>query len=127
MKPPVCPYCGERTRLVTGAVMYPRRDDLHDRRFWVCGPCDAYVGCHRGTSTPLGSLANGRLRRARRAAHAAFDPVWQQGTLPRGEAYRWLAEAMGLSPSQTHIGRFNEQQCAQVIALCAGPAWSAAS
>lgn len=41
-----CPYCGNPAQFVTGEVIYPHRKDLHDKKFYACPPCDAYVGCH---------------------------------------------------------------------------------
>lgn len=38
-----CAECNGRPVLVTGAVIYPHRADLHARSFWRC-ECGAYVG-----------------------------------------------------------------------------------
>lgn len=69
-----------------------------DKQFYLCAPCDAYVGCHQGTTNAPGRLANTELRAAKMAAHAAFDPLWQSGAKKRGAAYAWLATALGLDP-----------------------------
>ena len=34
-----CPYCGKDVHLVTGEEIYPHRDDLHNKNFWLCEPC----------------------------------------------------------------------------------------
>lgn len=87
---------------------------------------DASVGCHPGTVTALGTLANAELRRWRNKAHRAFDPLWKLGKMSRNVAYRWLAQQMRLPKSQTHIGMFDKKQCQAVIAaveelaLCRG-------
>ena len=123
-----CPYCGKPAQLTTGDYIYPHRHDLADRHFWVCWPCDAYVGCHakgaqvgRVTSDgtlPLGRLANAALRKAKSRAHAAFDPLWRSGNMKRRQAYGWLASQLGIPVDDCHIGMFNEQQCARVEAVC---------
>ena len=115
---PFCPYCGEPSKLVTGLVIYPHRPDLEDRYFYLCAPCEAFVGTHKGTKTPLGRLANAELRTAKMAAHAAFDPLWQVGKKTRKEAYQWLAHEMGIFFKHCHIGEFDLEQCKQVIAIC---------
>lgn len=132
MQPDVslCPYCGNPANLVGGDVIYPRRPDLRDRWFWSCAPCGAYVGCHRGDGgmVPLGQLANSTLRRAKQSAHAVFDPLWEEKMRrekitkkhARGKAYAWLAEQLGIEPAATHIGMFDEETCARVVAIC-GP------
>lgn len=121
---PVCQYCGNLAELVTGAVIYPRREDLHAKRFWRCAPCRAYVGCHDpgngyGDGTwPLGVLANAELREAKKAVHAVFDPLWRSGRMSRKRAYRWLAERMQLSVEDCHVGQFSVEQCRRAEAVC---------
>lgn len=113
-----CDYCKEESVLVGGDVIYPHRPDLAEKKFWSCGPCGAYVGCHPGTEEPLGRLANAELRKAKMAAHAAFDPLWKESGMKRGEAYAWLREVMGLTRDECHIGMFDETTCARVVTLC---------
>lgn len=112
-----CDYCGEPAALITGRELYPHRPDLTHVRAWKCAPCDAWVGCHRGTTRPLGRLANADLRAAKQAAHAAFDPLWRGTKWRRSAAYRWLAQQMGLPAKQCHIGMFDANQCARVVAI----------
>lgn len=120
MSDPVCPYCGASAEFVTGAVIYPHRPDLAEKTFWRCAPCEAWVGCHPGESTPLGSLANGPLRRARGRAHGAFDELWKGRHMARGEAYAALSEALGIEPQKTHIGHFDEATCDRVVEAVKG-------
>lgn len=122
----LCPYCEAPAVLVSGDVIYPYRSDLRAKRFWLCQPCDAYVGCHaapQGDGTvPLGRLANAELRQAKIAAHAAFDPLWHQARpkrpMKRKAAYTWLAEQLGIPRKQCHIGKFDVEQCKRVVELC---------
>lgn len=119
-KNPICPYCKEPSVMVDGEHVYPHREDLHHKVFYVCTPCDARVGCHPGTDKPLGRLANSDLRKAKQAAHAAFDPLWRELDLfkNRRKAYAWLSEQLGISKKKCHIGMFDEPTCrrAQKIA-----------
>ena len=111
-----CPYCGREPEMVSGDVIYPHRTDLHAMTFFRCAPCGAHVGCHPGTITPLGRLANAELRLAKQRAHAAFDPLWQYGgPMTRRKAYQWLQRALGLSASECHIGMFDVAQCRRVV------------
>lgn len=116
-----CPYCEQPAKLVTGDSIYPQRPDLHYKLFWLCRPCDAYVGCHDGGQRPLGRLANGELRRAKMAAHAAFDPLWKSGERKRKQAYHWLALTLGLTRAQCHIGELDLEQCRNVVKFCGNP------
>ena len=110
-----CPYCGNKAEYVDSAEIYGKSYGM----VYLCRPCDAYVGVHDGTDIPLGRLANRDLRRWRNRAHAAFDPLWQQGRYRRrrNDAYAWLAGKMGLTKEETHIAMFDVEQCKQVIQI----------
>ncbi len=120
-----CQYCQQPATLVDGTVIYPHQPDLAGKRFWLCAPCDAWIGCHprskrhgfNGTEA-LGTLANAELRKARMRAHAAFDPLWREGAMSRTAAYRWLAEQLGIELDNTHIGHFDIRQCDEVVTCC---------
>lgn len=115
MSNPVCPYCSRESELVTGKRIYPHRKDLAGKRFYLCEPCDAYVGCHQTSRTPLGRLANAELRRLRVLAHAMFDPLWILGPMTRVEAYGRLARELGIPRKKCHIGMFDAETCHQVV------------
>lgn len=114
---PACIECGAIANIVGGARIYPHRPDLYGKRFWLC-TCGAYCGCHGSTTRPLGYPAGPETRRARNNAHAVFDPLWRSGGMGRREAYTWLANSMGLSPEECHIGMMTADQARQVILLC---------
>lgn len=93
----------------------------------------AYVGAHPGTSIPLGYPAGLKTRRMRAQAHEFFDPIWKAKKLlveqkPRSErepgynarnaAYAWLAQQLGISPSEAHISMMDAATCQRVIDLC---------
>ncbi|MPQ56379.1 zinc-finger-containing protein [Duganella sp. FT27W] len=127
---PDCPYCNQRSKLVDSKVIYGTSYGL----IYLCRPCDAYVGVHKGTETPLGRLANAELREWKKRAHAAFDPVWERnivqavqrngGRFPkgiksnmRGQAYKQLAHAMNIDRELCHIGMFDVEQCMAVVRI----------
>lgn len=84
----------------------------------MCFNCGAYVGCHKGTIKPLGTLANEELRGLRNQAHSSFDPIWQTRKMKRRQAYKWLAEKLGISEKDCHIAKFNKEKCLKVIQIC---------
>lgn len=108
----VCPYCGGKPQLVDSAVVYGRSYGL----MWRCEPCDAYVGVHRGSTTPLGRLADAENRRWKKAAHAAFDRLWkgEGAVMTRSDAYAWLSAVLGTPLQHTHIGMFDWRTCQRV-------------
>lgn len=108
----VCPYCGLRSELIDSAEVY------HGRSYglmYICRPCNAYVGCHKGTYRALGRLANAELRQAKNQAHEAFDKLWKSKAMNRHQAYRWLSESLGVDPNFCHIGMFDVEQCQKVV------------
>jgi len=120
-KAEICPYCNKKPKLVDSAKIYGKSYGMA----YLCKPCDAYVNCHKGTSKPLGRLANKELRYWKRVAHEFFDPLWkkaiEQGRTKqeaRNSAYEWLSKYMDLPIKETHIGMFDIEQCKQVIKLC---------
>lgn len=125
---PRCVDCGQlATQLVTGTTIYPHRGDLAHLRFWLC-ECGARVGCHKGTTIPLGRPAGTATQAARRAAHVAFDPLWRRkvdrdGVAPkeaRGAGYKWLADQLGIDRKDCHIGWMDEATAWKVVRIVEG-------
>lgn len=112
-----CPYCDREPLLVKGDVIYPKRQDLVNNLYWLCKPCDAYVGCHGDSSRPMGRLANAELRQAKVKAHKVFDPLWKSGRMTRRQAYAWLATRLDIPRDQTHIGMFDVETCLKVVQI----------
>lgn len=116
-----CPYCHKPTEFVDSSVVYGSSYGM----IYLCKPCDAYCGVHKGTDVALGRLANETLRSLKKQAHSFFDGLWKRKMKTgfrkghsRSKAYRWLSEQMSLPAELTHIGMFDEDQCKKVIELC---------
>ena len=74
-----------------------------------------YVRTHSGTSIPVGTLANSKLRKLRYQAHHYFNQLYCSGLMSKQEAYLWLAELLQIPPSEAHIGLLGEYYCGEVI------------
>ncbi len=126
----ICPYCNKTAKLTTGDKIYGGNKWKH-HKFWLCEPCDAYVGCHKKHSkyspkgiTPFGTLANEELRGLRRAAHKLllsqigdkrkFPKTWYKR---KGIAYKFLAHNLGLEKYNCHMGSFDKSMCIKTIRL----------
>lgn len=117
----ICPFCERLAEFVDSARIYGGKSY---GMVYDCRPCDAYVGVHKGTETPLGRLANKETRKWRNRAHAAFDRLWmrnQYGRAPmtRKEAYADLRRKLNLTAADAHIAMMNAEQCQLVVALYA--------
>ena len=111
----LCSYCNKPSELVTGKTIYPHRPDLYSKYFYYCKDCNAYIGCHKGTKEPMGTLAKADLRLARVKTHEALDKIWKETLLSRYKTYKALANYTELHIDATHIGLFDEYQCALTI------------
>lgn len=100
---------------MTGAELFPTRNDLAAKNFWLCH-CGSYVGCHPGTTRALGKPANKQTRVARAKAHLAFDRLWKLGLMKRGEAYVWASRVLCIDP--LHIGELDVEQCEKLVDIC---------
>lgn len=132
-----CPICGVKAVLFENSARF-----YHGRDYgplWACVTCDTRVGCHPGTTVPLGPPADAETRKARSEAHAVFDVLWREkqrrerrqkikdaGHVPyrwgkkaaRNAAYAWLAEQMGMLKEDCHIGHMTAEQCRRVVEIC---------
>lgn len=117
----ICRYCGGVIRMVPARAVYGsavKRLGLEKEYIYQCQNCNARVGCHRGTTRPLGHVANETLRLKRMETHQVFDAFWKRRGMSRTKGYQWLAGQMGLPERLAHIGGFEMDQCQRVIDLC---------
>ena len=117
----ICRYCGGVVRMVPARNVYGPAVDrlgLQNEYIYQCQNCTARVGCHKGTTRPLGNVANETLRLKRMETHQVFDAYWKQKGMSRTRGYKWLAGQMGLPERLAHIGGFEMDQCQKVIDLC---------
>ena len=92
-KPTICRYCGGIIRLVPAADVYgssTERLGMQNEYLYQCQNCNARVGCHKGTTRPLGDVANEILRLKRIEAHQVFDAYWQKQHISRTKAWHLL-------------------------------------
>lgn len=76
-----------------------------------CENCGSYVGMHPFTAIPLGTLADGPTRQARKESKAPFESLHKSGRISRSRAYEMLAEKMGIPKEECHFGWFDAEQC----------------
>lgn len=117
----ICPYCTNKTAYVNSKEVYGKDYGM----IYLCAPCYAWVGVHKGTDNALGRLANSELRVWRKAAHGLFDQLWEakilQGfskTKARKSAYKWLGSQLGIKAGDTHISWFDVDMCKKVVDIC---------
>ena len=70
-------------------------------------------------------LADRETHEARKAAHAAFDPLWQSGKMSRSKAYSMLASIMGMTKEECHMKLITAEQARQVPGIVVQWFWEA--
>ncbi|MDD5277700.1 MAG: zinc-finger-containing protein [Methylovulum sp.] len=144
MTAPRCMTCATDARLTNGAEVYPHRLDLQAKPIWKCDSCGGYVGCHPGTTNPLGTPAGPELRAARSALHdRVVDPLWRSAHLnaayknsdlvrgrkdicraARSRVYEFLAARLHLTADECHVGMFDLETCKRARLALAGVTYS---
>lgn len=125
MRIPFCDDCQLPAKLVDSAVIY---NGQSFGMAYICAnfpKCDSYVGC-QDDNRPLGRLANAELRKAKIKAHTSFDALWKKKISKdacsrrraRTAGYHWLADQLGISPKDCHIGMFDVEMCYRIVELC---------
>lgn len=112
-------HCGARATLRPASAVHGDRALIE--HLFVCSrypKCDSYVGVHRNTLKPMGTLANSELRIKRIAAHKAFNTLWESGLMKKWQAYKWMAAKFALNSKQAHIAMFSEYMCDELISTC---------
>ena len=121
--PTICRYCGGAVHLVPAAKVYgpaaAKRLGLEREKFYQCQNCNARVGCHKGSTRPLGNLANEALRMKRMETHQVYDNFWKERGMSRTQGYKWMAKKLRLSEELAHIGGFELVRCRLMSRLCA--------
>jgi hypothetical protein len=115
MKIETCSYCGSPIELKDSSIIYNGKSY---GMVYICTrypDCEAYVGTHKDTDVPLGTLADNELRSWRKKAHSVFDSLWRSGRITRKAAYTKLQIAMGMKKKEAHIAKMNIEQCKDVI------------
>lgn len=126
----ICPYCESEAIFESSTKVYKKDYGM----MYICSnypECDAYVGVHKGTDTPLGRLADKELRFWKQKAHEYFDVLWKAKIIQkrkegknykkrraRNAAYEWLAKELGIKKEDCHIGMFDVQTCQHVAEIC---------
>lgn len=92
-----------------------------EKYLYVCSgypSCDSYIGAHKKSMRPMGTMADSDLRNKRIEAHRALDAIWKNGYMTKHSTYIWLQNRLNLREKDTHIGKFSYYLCEQTIREC---------
>lgn len=108
----ICPKCGVTAEYIDDKEIYGKTKFGMRYR---CPVCEAHVGVYKGTSVPLGTLADKELQEYRKKVHYFFDSMWQKKNWSRTKAYAWLSKQLNLPKEKTHIAMFDLVTCKKAI------------
>ncbi len=106
-----CNCCMNRT------VVLRNNSFVYGREFgswpWIylCEHCGSHVSLHSFTALPKGSLADKPTREARKRCKNLFIPIHNRRMMSRTQAYKKLAEKLGLKRSDCHFALFDVDMC----------------
>lgn len=105
---------------ITGKEIYPHRIDLYSLKFYQCPICNNYVGTHKNSGLPLGSIPTPELKKARMAIHRLIDPLWKTKKISRGKLYAIISEKLGKPYHSAELNNFEDVNKVLMIAkeLC---------
>ena len=115
----ICPYCGAPVVLRSADGIY--KENSNNTMLYVCSrypECNTYIRTIPGTSLPLGTLADGTLRRARLETHRSFNRLYLSGLMSKDGAYDWLAMFLQAPKQEAHIARLDLYDCQKLIEEC---------
>lgn len=110
-----CCKCGKEVESVhvTGKEIYPHRPDLYDLKFYMCSICKCYVGTHKKSGNPLGTIPSKEIKRLRIEIHNKYlDPLWKSGKFKRNDLYKELSQ---LVCKEYHTGEINDVYTANKV------------
>jgi len=107
----ICHYCNQGAELVSGEVIHPHRPDLHNRHYWFCRPCDAYIQA-ASDGRALGVMADFDAREGRIEAHRALNELISGG-VKKKEAMKLVLDEMHWP--HTSIARMGPDDCREFV------------
>ena len=99
----------------TGDKIYAHRPDLQHKIFYVCPNCLNYIGTHRDTGEPLGTIPTPELRECRKELHTLLDPLWKYTKFDRSKVYEMVSEEIGYTFHIAQINNMEEYEAAKLI------------
>ena len=115
-----CPYCKRPGVLRPAAYVYGDNNLDPEKYLYVCSgypSCDSYIGAHKKSMRPMGTMADSNLRNKRIEAHRALDAIWKNGYMTKHSTY------IGgfLHPQRdSTMSRFLQQRLAELLSLVIG-------
>lgn len=118
--PPIkeCNLCGGDVEIVGHAEIYNGAEYGCWPYVYKCEDCDAYVGIHRDTDLPLGTLADKKIREARKDCKHYFMELMRWKDWDMNTGYDWLYKEMDMPRAECHFGMFDVKRCKQAAVCC---------
>lgn len=110
--PKKCPYCKSQDIQLMTITDFYKGNFKKEGYLYVCLNCKARVGCHKGTTEPLGCLADDELRKMKIEIHSIIDQLWGSKN-ERKSIYNVLGNRYG---HPFHVGYLDNNKASLVLA-----------
>ena len=95
-------YCCEckkevQARFTDWKEVYPNLRELPYHNFYICDVCKNFVGVHKGTNIPLGTIPTKEIKEYRKKIHSIIDPIFiksKDKKRTRNNIYKFLSNAI---------------------------------
>ena len=118
-KPRIRCHCGATAVLRPASLVH--ENPRYEEYLYVCSKypaCDSYVGAHKRSRKPKGTLADKELRSKRIEAHKVFNQLWTSGLMEKWQAYKWMQAKLCVHRDDAHIAKLSPYMCDRLIDLC---------
>lgn len=116
-------YCCECKQVVNARFtdwkeVYPHLRELPYHNFYICDKCKNFVGVHKGTNIPLGTIPTKEIKEYRKKIHSIIDPIFLKSKnkhFTRKNIYKFLSEKLN---KQYHTAELSSiEDCKRVLSL----------
>lgn len=117
----LCPFCGQKARLIDSAEIYNGKSYGYA---YVCEYCgdgkSVFALCKPGTVKIQGKMADAETRQLRQKAYRAYKRYVSDSRsfYSDAEAREWLSRKIGVAYANCRISEFDARTCRKVLEVC---------
>lgn len=114
-KPETCHLCQSPVRLVHNREIF--NEEAGDWPYaYMCTKCKAYVGLHRRTDVPLGTLATPKTHELRSHIKYLVNRLFRPASgEPLSKMYADFSNLVNIPSHRCHVDFFDEETCKSVL------------
>ena len=101
---------------VYGIKLFPNKPTLYKKVFWHCPNCKCFVNSdHKDTHSPLGTLADSKLRSLRKEIKTILNNLSKYGEFKTPVLYKYMDKKTGKPFNVSHLNTYEEANTALAL------------